>query len=59
MSTQSPFHKTDYGEMVLGDATDVMASMDEDSVDLVMTSPPFALLRNTEYREQWSVPQIL
>jgi DNA modification methylase len=37
------------GEAVVGDSMDFLATMPEDSVDLIVTSPPFALLREKEY----------
>ncbi|MFZ1181035.1 MAG: site-specific DNA-methyltransferase [Herbaspirillum sp.] len=43
------FHKTKHGEIYLGDSLDVMASMKSGSVDLVMTSLPFGLVRKKEY----------
>jgi len=43
------FHKTKHGKIYLGDSLDVMASMKPGSVDLVMTSPPFGLVRKKEY----------
>ena len=41
--------KTTWGEAVAGDAMDVLATMPAESVDLVITSPPFALLREKRY----------
>jgi site-specific DNA-methyltransferase (cytosine-N4-specific) len=53
MSEQAGKHRTAYvtrlGEAVIGDSLDVLRSLPEGSVDLVMTSPPFALLREKEY----------
>jgi site-specific DNA-methyltransferase (cytosine-N4-specific) len=43
------FHKTRYGEIFLGDSLDVLAGMKPGSVDLIMTSPPFGLVRKKEY----------
>jgi site-specific DNA-methyltransferase (cytosine-N4-specific) len=43
------FHQTKLGKMLLGDALVVMKGMDVGSVDLVMTSPPFGLVRKKEY----------
>lgn len=43
------FHKTEYGQIFLGDSLDVMEGMKPGSVDLVMTSPPFGLVRKKEY----------
>lgn len=43
------FHETSLGEMISGDAIVVLEYMDDKSVDLIMTSPPFALVRKKEY----------
>lgn len=43
------FHKTKHGKIFLGDSLDVLDSMKAESVDLVMTSPPFGLVRKKEY----------
>lgn len=43
------FHKTKHGKIFLGDSLDVLASMEAGTVDLVMTSPPFGLVRKKEY----------
>jgi DNA modification methylase len=40
---------TQYGEAIAGDSMDVLAKLPPESVDLVMTSPPFALLREKDY----------
>lgn len=40
---------TDLGKAILGDSLDVMRQMPSDSVDLVMTSPPYALHFKKEY----------
>lgn len=45
----SPYHQTDLGTVYLGDSLNVMKSMKADSVDLIMTSPPFGLTREKEY----------
>ncbi len=43
------FHKTNHGKIYLGDSLDVLAGVKPGSVDLVMTSPPFGLVRKKEY----------
>jgi DNA modification methylase len=43
------FHKTKHGKIFLGDSLDVLAGMKPGSLDLVMTSPPFGLVRKKEY----------
>jgi site-specific DNA-methyltransferase (cytosine-N4-specific) len=35
--------------MLLGDSLDILANLDDNSIDLVVTSPPFALQRKKEY----------
>ncbi|MDA8050069.1 MAG: site-specific DNA-methyltransferase [Rhodospirillales bacterium] len=40
---------TKCGRMVLGDSLDVLQNLRPGSVDLVMTSPPFGLVRKKEY----------
>jgi len=41
--------ETDLGQMILGDALDVMKTVASGSVDLVLTSPPFGLLTKKDY----------
>jgi site-specific DNA-methyltransferase (cytosine-N4-specific) len=50
-STPKPetYFRTKAGRMVLGDSLDVLAEMKPGSVDLIMTSPPFGLVRKKEY----------
>ncbi len=42
-------YRTHLGAACQGDATNLLQELPEASVDLVMTSPPFALLRKKEY----------
>lgn len=42
-------YATQYGEAIVGDSLDVLSEIPPASVDLVITSPPFALLRKKEY----------
>src|SRR5437870_1419189 len=44
-----PFYRTGFGAAFLGDAKYLMALMPDQSVDLIVTSPPFALRRKKEY----------
>src|SRR2546427_4654617 len=44
-----PYHRTRYGAAFLGDSKVLMESMPEESIDLIVTSPPFALRRKKEY----------
>lgn len=45
----SPAYVSNYGAAYIGDSIDLLGSMPDNSIDLVMTSPPFALLRKKEY----------
>jgi len=44
-----PLYRTHYGAAYCGDALELLRSMPAETVDLVMTSPPFALQRQKEY----------
>lgn len=44
-----PYYKTRWGSAYLGDALDLMKHIRKESVNLVMTSPPFALIRKKDY----------
>jgi site-specific DNA-methyltransferase (cytosine-N4-specific) len=44
-----PAYATDLGAAFVADALEFMRELPEESVDLVMTSPPFALQRKKEY----------
>jgi site-specific DNA-methyltransferase (cytosine-N4-specific) len=46
---EQPFYATEYGAAYLGDALAFLRQMEAGSVDLIMTSPPFALKRKKEY----------
>ena len=41
--------RTSYGEAIVGDSMDVLRDLPEGSIDLIVTSPPFALLREKAY----------
>ncbi len=43
------FHETSLGQIVQGDSLEVLAAYPDDSVDLIMTSPPFGLVRKKDY----------
>lgn len=43
------FHETPLGEIVYGDSLDVLIGYADNSVDLIMTSPPFGLVRKKDY----------
>ena len=43
------FHKTPLGQVIQGDSLHVLATYDDNSVNLIMTSPPFGLVRKKEY----------
>jgi len=48
-SQPAPAYRTRNGACYLGDSKDLLAQLPEGSVDLVVTSPPFALLRQKAY----------
>ncbi|CAN5216445.1 site-specific DNA-methyltransferase [soil metagenome] len=45
----SPFYETQFGVAYLGDSRTLMRYLPSDSVNLILTSPPFALTRKKEY----------
>lgn len=45
----NPYYSTDYGEAWLGDARRLLKLIPEQSVDLIVTSPPYALLEKKHY----------
>lgn len=45
----TPFYDTDYGQAFLGDSLEIMQKLPDNSVNLILTSPPFALTRQKEY----------
>lgn len=50
MSTLPPaMYTTDYGAAYHGDALELLRGLPQESIDLVLTSPPFALQRQKEY----------
>lgn len=44
-----PLYYTNYGSSFVGDSLDLLTKLPENSIDLVMTSPPFALCRQKAY----------
>ena len=44
-----PLYTTEYGAAYVGDSLELLAQLDSNSIDLVMTSPPFALQREKNY----------
>ena len=45
----NPYYVTDYGEAWLGDARQLLKLIPDNSVDLIVTSPPYALLKQKHY----------
>ena len=43
------FHETPLGRIVHGDSIEALAAYPSESVDLIMTSPPFGLVRKKDY----------
>lgn len=48
-SKTSPAYYTDRGAAYIGDSRHLLADLPDDSVNLIITSPPFALQRKKEY----------
>ncbi len=44
-----PFYHTDKGNAYVGDSIELLSQLPDNSIDLVMTSPPFALRRQKTY----------
>lgn len=44
-----PLYATKYGQAYVGDSLELMEKLPRESISLLMTSPPFALLRKKEY----------
>lgn len=47
----SPTYQTKLGAAYCGDSRELITELADNSVNLVLTSPPFALQRQKEYRE--------
>ena len=46
---QQPFLETQMGAAFLGDSSELLAAIPDESVDLIITSPPYALHFKKEY----------
>lgn len=46
---QEPYYKTEFGAAYLGNSLELMKELPDESIDLICTSPPFALVRKKEY----------
>ncbi|MEH1857979.1 MAG: site-specific DNA-methyltransferase [Nostoc sp.] len=49
MVLSAPLYTTNFGAAYVGDSLELLDYLDSDSIDLVMTSPPFALQREKSY----------
>ena len=45
----SIYHQTKWGQIILGDSLKFLSSLPPASVDLIITSPPFGLVRKKDY----------
>jgi site-specific DNA-methyltransferase (cytosine-N4-specific) len=45
----TPFYRTQWGSAYLGDSLELMRQIPDGTINLIMTSPPFALKRKKEY----------
>lgn len=48
-ASAAEFHRTSLGTIMQGDSLDLLSACDDASVDLIMTSPPFGLVRKKDY----------
>lgn len=44
-----PYYETEYGQAYLGDSLSLLPHLPDQSINLILTSPPFALTRQKEY----------
>lgn len=49
LEKESGVYKTGKGLQLCGDSREILEQLEDESVDLIMTSPPFALLRKKSY----------
>jgi len=49
MLLQAPLYTTEYGAAYVGDSLELLDQLEPNSIDLVITSPPFALQRQKTY----------
>ncbi len=49
LPSMKPYYYTDLGAAYLGDSSEMLKEVPDDSVDLVVTSPPYALVFKKEY----------
>lgn len=49
MIRTQPAYRTDHGAMYVGDSRELLAELPDGTVNLIITSPPFALQRQKEY----------
>jgi len=49
MIEAKPLYRTQLGKAIVGDALDLLQQLPDNAIDLVLTSPPFALQRKKEY----------
>lgn len=49
MPLVNPLYTTDYGASYVGNSLELLDQLESDSIDLVLTSPPFALQRQKTY----------
>lgn len=47
--TLIPYYETNFGQAYLGDSLELMKQLPDGSINLILTSPPFALTRQKEY----------
>ena len=51
---EKAYYKTDLGAAYLGDSLKLMKKIPDSSIDLILTSPPFALTRQKEFNRTFN-----
>ena len=44
-------YKTIFGKCIAGDSLEILSTLEDNVIDLIMTSPPFSLQRHKSYGE--------
>lgn len=63
MEDTTPFYETSFGKAYLGDALDLIKEIPDRSINLIVTSPPYGLIKKKEYGNidscdyiEWFIP---
>lgn len=63
MEDTTPYYETSFGKAYLGDALDLIKDVPDNSINLIVTSPPYGLIKKKEYGNidswdyiEWFIP---